>query len=481
MNDNSAFNSLLRDRLAQHESAFPDDMFERVMRDRDRKKGFAFWLQDFLKKNRWAVLLLALVFMSLLVVALFQNKKTHIARNTDKWVSQQKNEKNKAEKIPANPEKPAVSSATSSTTSSETVQGNKGKQVVRSKPLPALETRKKPYAKRLKKARVTQPPVLEAPQAAVATPESSDPTRVSGAEKTTEVLENEILTTKNKQQILLDKLALARADKVNCLRCELPDPRCPSPRGRGRKGLFSEPKFYVDAYVGPEYAQRRFKSGAENLSSVVAARDTTELTRFAVSTGLRTSVVFGSGLAFRVGVQYLQNNEAFRFDSGDVRVRTFVEVRRNPNGTIDTIAQTTEIIQGIFRRQRENRYRFFEIPVHVGYEIPVNRRLTLGVNAGVSFNIAAAYKVDYINLSLAPDSVRSGFGVANNVFKNQVGMSALASISVNYAVSKRFSLIFEPHFRHYLKPLNLPNYPIQQNYTFYGVQMGLRYRLNGDR
>ena len=137
--------------------------------------------------------------------------------------------------------------------------------------------------------------------------------------------------------------------------------------------------FYVDIYGAPEYAFRRLAQNLPETGDYLKARDTVEKPWYAFSTGVRASLVFKNGLAFRTGVAYAQNNEIAVFDSLGVGEKT-VTVKETyiprAGGGVDTVkVTTTKIVNGIFRKTHYNRYRSIDIPLQVGFEFPMLRKI----------------------------------------------------------------------------------------------------------
>jgi hypothetical protein len=265
-------------------------------------------------------------------------------------------------------------------------------------------------------------------------------------------------------------LVFTKKDLVNP--CTDPGMGCPvfDKKSRSRNG---ENAFYLDVYVAPEYAFRRLRANAPEMSQYQQARDTVERPWYAISTGIRASCVFRNGLAVRLGVAYNQNNEVATFDSLGIGKIVTTEIIR-PNGIRDTVR---EITSGIFRSTRYNRYRSFDIPVQVGYELNLNDDWAVSANGGVNFNITAWQKADILAIDFRKQNLTNRIGEVNPIFRNQLGISLFGSLAVYRQLTGNLQAFAEPSVRYYLKPITIADYQLRQQYINAGLMLGLRYRF----
>ena len=257
--------------------------------------------------------------------------------------------------------------------------------------------------------------------------------------------------------------------------CTDPENGCPTFNGR-RRGM-RRTTFYVDAFGAPEYVMRSFKTNLLESEKLLAARDSIEKTQYAVSAGARASLVFGNGLALRAGIVFNQINERAQFDSMGVgSIKTTYDVHI-VNGKPDTVSITTVITDGIFRKTRHNHYRSMDIPLQIGYEIPLPNGWTFGFNGGANINIAAWQKADIVGADLRKQSVSSGINGVNSVFRTQLGISVFGSVAAYRQLTNGLQLVIEPSVRYGLQPITRTDYALKQQYTTAGVIIGLRLQL----
>ena len=265
--------------------------------------------------------------------------------------------------------------------------------------------------------------------------------------------------------------------------CTNPDPNggCPSFGKRNRRHGGGEKTFFVDAFGAPEYAFRRLSQNLPESGAYLNARDTVEKPWYALSAGVRASVVFESGLAFRTGLIYTQTNEKAVFDSlgigkKDIHITDTYVPRLG--GGVDTIRVTTTTYQrGIFRTTYYNRYRSIDIPLQLGFEFPLNDNWSFSVNGGANFNISSWRKADILNTNLKHEEISNGLGETNPVFRNSLGLSLFGSVAAYRQISSDLQLVIEPSVRHYLQPMTRSDYALKQAYTNAGLIVGLRFHL----
>ena len=274
---------------------------------------------------------------------------------------------------------------------------------------------------------------------------------------------------------LLTIKTLELSNKKRTNPCTDPENGCPTFNGR-RRGM-RRTTFYVDAFGAPEYVMRSFKTNLLESEKLLAARDSIEKTQYAVSTGARASLVFGNGLALRAGIVFNQINERAQFDSmGIGSIKTTYDVRI-VNGKPDTVSITTVITDGIFHKTRYNRYRSIDIPLQVGYEIPLRNGWTFGFNGGANINIAAWQKADIVGADLRKQTVSSSINAPNPVFRTRLGVSFFGSVAAYRQLTNGLQLVIEPSVRYGLQPITRTDYALKQQYATAGVIIGLRLKL----
>jgi len=186
--------------------------------------------------------------------------------------------------------------------------------------------------------------------------------------------------------------------------------------------------------------------------------------------GVRGSVVFRNGLALRSGLMYSVIKENFDWDSGDEEITK--TVFNQQTGKYEITIETRDIIS-----RSNNSYKFFDIPFYVGYEKEL-RDFVFSANAGLGFNLSSRQSgIIYENENKTYYKLGNGTDAVSNIYKQNVGVSALFNFGLNYRINQRFRLLIEPSFRYYLSGLTTKDHILKHNTLQSGVILGVRYKL----
>ena len=240
-------------------------------------------------------------------------------------------------------------------------------------------------------------------------------------------------------------------------------------RGGGGNG------FYMEVFAGPEYGIKSLSTKTSEPSLYLDERNNTESVRLGFSGGLRVGFKINNQLGIKTGAMYSVLNEKFDYVN-EMEERITTTYIRDANGMIIDSSITREI--GTRLKTTYNRYHFLDIPVLLTYRVE-NKDISLTASAGPLINMVFWQKGDIIEplSTLRPMSITSGDNTIP-VFKNNVGVSLYAGLSINYALGETKELFFEPHVRHILRPVTLDVYPLDQRYTTVGASIGLRLKFN---
>ncbi len=230
-------------------------------------------------------------------------------------------------------------------------------------------------------------------------------------------------------------------------------------------------KTYVDAYIAPEIAYRRFIAKEEGLVAYAEKRERTEKPLLSYAAGVRASFVLGSGIAFRSGVSVAHHTERIDYVK---ETQTITIERKDKEGNVIG----TETIHIDIMESDKNKFTYIDIPFIAAYERDL-KDFILSVNGGFGINVMAKqsgkiYKPDQASLFVL--NAADGEG-ENNVYRNRAGISLLASIGLNYKYNDRILLMLEPSMRYYLKPITSESYGLEQRYAYFGLNAGIRYRI----
>ncbi|MEO0043200.1 MAG: hypothetical protein RL329_2648 [Bacteroidota bacterium] len=248
-----------------------------------------------------------------------------------------------------------------------------------------------------------------------------------------------------------------------------PDLSCPN------FSLRKPNRWYIDIWGSPDYVFRKIYSNPNKGESTnyANARDSVEQSWYGFSAGVRGSLVLESGVALRAGLNYLQNNEVFDYKKpGEVRTVTITESVKQADGTIRTETRS-EKHYGTYEIKKYNRYRSLDLPIQLGYEFG-SMPWSFSVNGGINFNLTSWRKAEILDSTLQPFDASPKDA---NVFKSNIGTSLYASFAAYYDWKDYTQLFVEPYIRHFVSPITTTDYALEQRYTDAGLKLGVRWRL----
>ncbi len=253
--------------------------------------------------------------------------------------------------------------------------------------------------------------------------------------------------------------------------------------GKKRRGILNDcfpikrNFYFLEAYFSNDYNQRTLTGDNYEF---LTNRNKTESNLYSYSIGVMGGFLMSNGFNIKTGINYTNINEKFNITFKNVvSTQTIITIDtiKNPDGSITEIRDTTvKEIFGERNVQETNTYSMFDIPLIIGLNYrKFNHKI--GLSAGVIFNIIARQKgtilshLDDIGDKDGLLYINSG----NNVFRKNVGVSVYASFAYSYRLLSRYELFVEPNIRYYLKSFTKGDYPLNQNYTKYGISIGTRY------
>ncbi|MFM2267849.1 MAG: hypothetical protein RL757_1290, partial [Bacteroidota bacterium] len=430
--DNNFLDEQFRARLENHASDVPPQLFDRIMRERERARPVAWW--------RWTFLGISLLTFAGAAMWYFATPKTvetasnvrhendveNIGKNlnpasnevikttetNDQNISQKPNfysqtEQNVEKKMEKNGEKIIVKNDFKNITpknisknsipksGTENLNQQIEKNIEKNIENPNLLTKNAP------------PPVSDA----IRTTENGI-SSISVAQSATKQPQ----TTPSTQGIgfspmtlsplpLIAKSLLSTSAPTKTPILKLLDEGCSS-FGKKRNGRMTYPQnsFLIDIYASPDVAMRRFSDRTNEGNAYLNTRKLSEKQWYAFSAGARLSYIFSNGFAVRAGAHYGQVNEIFNFQASDSSSRetlTKIEIR-NSSGQVIRIDSFITVEYGYRRIVTHNRYRSFDIPVQIGYEFHLSRTWNMGINTGVNFNISSWNKAQILDANGQP-------------------------------------------------------------------------------
>ena len=247
------------------------------------------------------------------------------------------------------------------------------------------------------------------------------------------------------------------------------------PTTRNKSGFNSDWSF--ELFASPDYA---FKS-VTNISAsqqYLAKKDSSEQMQVGYSAGIRIVKPLNDNWLLKTGLQYSQINQRFSHrNENEIKTTTVITSRaivRAPGDTVHVTDTSTLQQIGYSIKTITNHYRSIDIPLTLGYQFG-NENLTIGINAGVIFNITSWYQGELLDTSLTSVPMSK---ISNSIYKSNIGMGLYSSISILKRINDNTHLFFEPYFRYNLSNMTNAQSTYKQRFQVSGLAIGLRFDLN---
>lgn len=229
--------------------------------------------------------------------------------------------------------------------------------------------------------------------------------------------------------------------------------------------------FLLDAYLGPSLTRKEMRTGPDN-QPYLAQRRNTERPDWAFNAGIRASLLLDRHFLLRTGLHYDQINEVFEYidpNSVEVIIRQTTQI---VNGQPVTVIDTLGVEYGEHYLKTYNRFGMLDIPLEVGVELR-NGRTGISLNGGVALNVLF-WKRGAI---LSPVDGRPAYFTPEkgtvDVFRANAGLSAMGSLQWFCHLRPRLRVFAEPYVRMVLRPVNIPDHPVEQHYGILGLNIGM--------
>ncbi len=229
-----------------------------------------------------------------------------------------------------------------------------------------------------------------------------------------------------------------------------------------------ERRFYFDLLASPDIALRSIRPKEEQSVPLALKRLETETIKQSYTLGARLTTVSPHGWSLRSGFQYTQINERFAYE-GETEERIIIKIIYDDQGQIigtDTVYESYTPYYA-----SNNVYRLFDIPLMAGYQIDM-KRFALIFHGGLHFNLFLSPEGTFFSPEMQPVAFSE-----IPAFRKRASLSLAAAFGINYRLTPRLELLFEPRFRYFLSPFTTKDYLLEQQYMLIGLNLGARVQL----
>lgn len=199
--------------------------------------------------------------------------------------------------------------------------------------------------------------------------------------------------------------------------------------------------------------------------------------------GINTGVAMGYKISkkwnFESGIRYLRGNSTLNSNTYAFQqngyVNTFFADYLIQNSSSKEFQTANTPINTVVAdaSQFANRYEYLMIPMQVGYEIGLSKKVALNILAGVSTDIFLQNTIINDN-SIVQE--KSTINTSSNIYK-PLNLSGLGGVRASYLISKHWQLNLGSSYQHSLFSGINNSTALQMRLKMFGLNYGLNYRF----
>jgi len=244
--------------------------------------------------------------------------------------------------------------------------------------------------------------------------------------------------------------------------------KCPSFK-RNLRGL------YLWSDITSSYASQSLASKQGELSQYINLRNESEQSLFSYSFSTGLGYIHPSGLFMEVGLTYDKINMKFYNKEEDIiGSEEIIHIIRDQNG--NEVGTETEIrpIIGYNEIVNHNTFTQVEVPLLLGFEMPVTPTFSLAVKAGPNFNLSSQNEGRIMNIEGTP--FYYGDKSETKIYKDKLAVGYIAGVNLVKNLNQNMSLNVGLNVKSYDQFSN-DNNPLEHSFIKYGLSTGIRYRF----
>jgi hypothetical protein len=217
---------------------------------------------------------------------------------------------------------------------------------------------------------------------------------------------------------------------------------CPS-FSKDHSGLF------VDVYMSHDLPFRSLSARSAADQQLLDLRSDSESAQYSYGFGGRLSLRMPSGWSIRTGLHYTQVNELMSFVADD-------------GGT----------------QQFDNTYRMFDLPLLLGKDFGADgSRLYFSLNGGILLNMTFGQSATILDAVGMPVDAADAAVEQRSAYTDNAGLSFYVGGAAYYRLTDGIDVFAEPYMRYMPGNLTSDTYALEQQYSFVGINTGLRVRF----
>lgn len=239
-------------------------------------------------------------------------------------------------------------------------------------------------------------------------------------------------------------------------------------------------QYYIGTRHISSYAFNSLRAKSEGLNEYTNSRLSSESKKYSFSDEVTFGASFQNGYIAEIGIRYDQINEKFNYKDFNATGSTVLinsDTINNGSGNTEIIVDTvmTDVV-GVREVINHNKFRKISIPVSLGYEVPLNKKVTLGGKAGLVVNVWSKYDGKMFDGSGNIVEISEVQQSKSPFFKTLVH-NASASLYLQYNVNDNLSFVTGLNGYKNLGATSHEFYGIEQKYSSLGLFVGGKYLL----
>lgn len=238
-------------------------------------------------------------------------------------------------------------------------------------------------------------------------------------------------------------------------------------------------RYYVTARHVNSYAFNNLNSKSPTAEEYMSSRFTSESKKYSFSDEVAFGLEYRSGLFVELGLRYDQINEKFNYLDPNARGETTVIVSDTvfTGGSSEVITDTiTTELSGVREIVNNNHFRKISVPLSIGYEFPLNKKVSIAGRTGLVLNVWSKYEGKMFDENLDVVSIDDR-QASNNPFFNKLVHSVSASAYLQYQMNKRMEFLVGLDGYQNIGSASFDSNPLDQKYSSLGIFVGTKYNL----
>jgi len=242
-------------------------------------------------------------------------------------------------------------------------------------------------------------------------------------------------------------------------------------------------QFSIESSAGLAFVRRNLtstSSSPEGNAELIAFRNQNEKPLEAQNYGLYTKLKHTSGFTFATGLHRTIITELYEYNDTEISTQLTEGIATRVvqlNGdTLDFVGALDRITTTTYNQKIYNRYRFWEVPLLVGYE-KTQGKWSYGVEAGVFvlFRINGDGQIR-MPLEIAFESLNTSMQ-STQVYQESPSISYRIGGRIERAFGEHLSVALSPYLRRYGTSVLLESNGVSQKYNIIGANLGVGWKF----